>query len=57
MYKYFTLYESHVKHVKYAPWKRVDIPYVENLDNRAKGTVIEDVFVVNFTNSHGNEGL
>lgn len=48
------LYESHVKHVKYLPWLRVDTPYLEELGNKALGTINGDRFSVAFTNSYGD---
>lgn len=51
------IFESHVRHIKYLPWLRVETPYIEELENRGVGTIKGNLLTVDFTNSYGNPGL
>ena len=53
---YRVLYESYVKHCNFLWWKPVKKDYVEGLQNRAWGTIKNNEFTVEFTNSFGKSG-
>ena len=49
------LRNSFVKHIKYNPFKRPEIDYVEGDKNIAKGWVKGNSICVHFRNSHGDK--
>ena len=53
---YVVLYDSYVKHRNFLPWRPVNNEFVEGLNNRAWGTIKDNEFNVEFTNSFGKPG-